>query len=352
MVWVPEGHFGRHMPFALLTGFLGSGKTSLLNALLRDPRLRDTAVAINEFGAVPLDHIFVEAPADDVIVLANGCLCCLATGDLEASLARIFRRSDEGGLPPFKRLVIETSGLADPEYVLQSVLDSPIAARFLWLDRIVTTVDALHGARQLAGHPEARKQARLADLIVLTKTDLATPEQLATVRADLAALNGGAEQVLRQQAGLGVDRIFSPLFLDEEEQPSLVGAWLRKDGRLAGDAHSHAHGHGHHADEATAAVATTLTADTPVDWRAFDLWLGREQRRLGERLLRVKGIVDVAGSAEPVVVHGVQSTAHVPVSLRQWPDADRRTRLVFILTGDHEGELRESWSAFLRENGG
>lgn len=360
MVWVPEGHFGRHMPFALLTGFLGSGKTSLLNDLLRDPRLRDTAVAINEFGAIPLDHIFVEAPADDVIVLANGCMCCFAGDDLEASLARIFRRSEAGDLPPFKRLIIETSGLADPEYVLQAVLDSPIASRFLWLDRIVTTVDALHGARQLAEHPEARKQARLADTIVITKTDLAGAADLAAVQAQLASLNGEARQVSRQHTGFGIDRLFSPLFLDEDEDASLLGEWVRKEAPLSGafgarpavatgkgDA---AHRHDHrHADDATHAVAIVLTADTPVAWRPFDLWLGREQRRLGDRLLRVKGMVNVAGSPEPVVVHGVQSTAHVPVSLRQWPDADRRTRIVFILTEDDEAELRRSWATFLNE---
>lgn len=351
MVWAPEGHFDRHMPFSLLTGFLGSGKTSLLNDLLRDPRLRDTAVVINEFGSVSLDHIFVEAPADDVIVLANGCMCCFATDDLEASLARIFRRSDAGDLPSFKRLVIETSGLADPEYVLQAVLDSPIAARFLWLDRIITTVDAIYGKQQLAEHPEARKQLRLADCLVVTKTDLALAADVADLRAQLSLQNRRAVQVLRGEKAVEIDQIFSSLFLEDSDSGSMIGEWvLSASGELeqarsqrGGRPHRHEHRHG---DSATHAFTTTLTADEPIDWREFHLWLGREQRRFGDRLLRVKGIVNVAGNTEPVVVHAVQETLHVPVALTRWPDSDRRTRIVFILTEDVAEELGDSWQAF------
>lgn len=340
-----ESHFDRHMPFSLLTGFLGSGKTTLLNWLLRHPSLSDTAVAINEFGAIPLDHLFVESPADDVIVLANGCMCCFATDDLEASLARIFWRSDAGELPSFKRLIIETSGLADPEFVLQSILDSPIGARFLWLDRIITTVDALHGAQQLEQHPEARKQARLADKIIITKTDLADPANLGALHDRLSSLNGPAEQLLRQDITLDIDQIFSPIFLYENEQASMIGEWVKRDSRLSG--HSQAdHDHSHH--HAPIAVSTTLTADAPINWREFHLWLVREQRKFGDRLLRVKGIVNAFGSVEPVVVHAVQSTLHVPVSLKAWPDADRRSRIVFIFTGDFSEELQESWELFLR----
>nr|WP_217895242.1 GTP-binding protein [Sphingomonas sp. CDS-1] len=333
------------MPFSLLTGFLGSGKTTLLNWLLRHPSLSDTAVAINEFGAIPLDHVFVESPTDDVIVLANGCMCCFATDDLEASLTRIFRRSDAGELPSFKRLIIETSGLADPEFVLQSILDSPIAARFLWLDRIVTTVDALHGAHQLEQHPEARKQARLADKIIITKTDLANPVSVDALQDRLSSLNGRAEQLLRQDITLDIDQIFSPIFINENEQASLIGEWVKRDSRLSASAQT---GHGHNHRHAPSAVSTTLTADVPINWREFHLWLGREQRKFGDRLLRVKGIVNAWGSAEPVVVHAVQSTLHVPVSLKAWPDADRRSRIVFIFTGDHAEKLRESWELFLQ----
>lgn len=372
MVWVPEGHFGRHMPLILLTGFLGSGKTSLLNSLLADPRLRDTAVAINEFGEVSLDHLFVEAPEDDVIVLANGCLCCFVTDDLEASLARIFQRGVEGDLPAFKRIVMETSGLADPEHVLRAVLDNPVGGRFLWLDRIITTVDALHGAEQLKDHPEARKQVQLADLLVITKTDLAEESRVADLRSQLTDANPKAHHVVGRDAAR-IDEIFSPLFLDEENHPSPISDWFQDhlgregEGRLEGaeqphhphhgsglgheNHKAHAGGHSHQADGATLASSVTLFATIPVDWRNFDLWLSREQRRLGERLLRVKGIVNVAGSAQPVIIHGVRATAHVPVSLKQWPDADRRTRLVFITSGENAEDLRHSWDAFLAEHG-
>lgn len=358
MVWAPEGHFDRHLPFVLLTGFLGSGKTTLLNWLLRHPRLGDTAVAINEFGAIPLDHNFIEAAAEDVIVLANGCMCCFAGDDLEQSLVRIFKRRDDGALPDFKRLIIETSGLADPEFVLQAVLDSPIGARFLWLDRIVTTVDALYGARQLDEHREALKQVRLADKLVITKSDLVDASQLHALQASLGSINGRAEQLLTNDPALDVDQLFSDLFLEAADRPSLLGAWVSGEARLAGapsgagasladrpasSGHAHAHGPGH----APGARAVALTSDAPVDWRQFHLWLGREQRRLGERLLRVKGIVNVDGSAEPVVIHAVQSTLHVPVSLKAWPDADRRTRMVFILSRGTDDRLQESWDLFL-----
>lgn len=348
MVWAPEGHFDRHLPFSLLTGFLGSGKTTLLNRLLCDPLLSDTAVAINEFGAVPLDHNFVDASPDDVIVLANGCMCCFAGDDLGAALARIFRRSEQSELPRFKRLIIETSGLADPEFVLQAILDNPLGGRFLWLDQVVTTVDAVHGQRQLERHREARKQAFLADRLIITKADLAEEKDVRALQETLRAINGRAVQWLREDPTLAIDRIFSPFFLNEGQYPSMLGEWsrgVRPTPAACDNKGAHAHHHPHTAEAATA----TLIADAPLDWRQLHLWLGRMQRAFGETLLRVKGIVNVEGSAEPVVVHAVQSTLHVPVTLRAWPDADRRTRIVFIFTGDFAETLQAHWATFLSE---
>jgi G3E family GTPase len=355
MVWAPESHFGRHIPFSLLTGFLGSGKTTLLNWMLRDPSLADTAIAVNEFGAIPLDHAFIESATDDVIVLPNGCMCCLATDDLEASLASIFARRLCDGLPEFRRLLIETSGLADPEIVLRSILESPVTSRFLWLDRVVATVDAIYGLEQLARHAEAYKQAMLADVIVITKSDLVDPGHLQALQAELARINPRAPRHLRQDPGLTVGSIVSEAFLDDGGSASLVGTWVQRDKRLSavgagcepgdaggGDAGPH-QGHRHH----PAACATTLVATAPIPWREFHLWLGRWQRELGQRLLRVKAILQVEGSADPVVIHAVQSTLHVPVSLREWPDGEQRTRIVFILSEDCTDELERSWDAFL-----
>tara|TARA_R110002096_G_scaffold8239_8_gene34597 strand:+ start:1147 stop:2223 length:1077 start_codon:yes stop_codon:yes gene_type:complete len=348
MVWAPEAHFDRHLPFALLTGFLGSGKTTLLNRLLTDPRLRDTAVAINEFGDVALDQHFVVARSEDVLVLANGCLCCFAGGDLEQSLARIFSRRDDGEIPTFKRLIIETSGVADPEYVLQAILDSPIMSRFLWLDSVVTTVDSLFGAEQIDRHAEALKQARIADRLVITKSDLASADSLRQVQARLREINPAAGQTVSVHADIEPAELFSPTFFDEDGDSSLIGEWVSQAQSQPGAGDAAAHDHATHARRHVNGIATlTLTATAPLAWRTFDLWLSRTQRRYGDKLLRVKGIINVADCAQPVVVHGVQSVSHVPVALASWPDEDRRTRLVFIFRDLDRASLEQDWQTFL-----
>lgn len=348
MVWAPEAHFERHLPFALLTGFLGSGKTTLLNRFLMDPRLRDTAVAINEFGDVALDQHFVVARSEDVLVLANGCLCCFAGGDLEQSLARIFSRRDDGEIPSFKRLIIETSGVADPEFVLQAILDSPIMSRFLWLDSVVTTVDSLFGAAQIERHAEALKQARIADRLVVTKSDLAGADALEHVQAKLREINPGAAQTVSVHADIDPGDLFSPTFFDEGGESSLIGQWVTQSRRTPAEAAPH--NHAAHAGRHVNGIATlTLTATAPLAWRTFDLWLSRTQRRYGDKLLRVKGIINVAASSQPVVVHGVQSVSHVPVALESWPDADRRTRIVFIFRDLDRASLEADWNTFLAD---
>ncbi|MGQ7937541.1 CobW family GTP-binding protein [Paraburkholderia sp. D1E] len=367
MVWVPEGHFDRHLPLGLLTGFLGSGKTTLLNQLLRDPRMADTAIAINEFGDVGLDQHFVEGQDDDVILLANGCMCCLAGEQIEQSLARIFRRSATGELPQFKRLLIETSGLADPEYVLQSILDNPVMSRFLWLDSIVTTVDSLFGLQQIDQHHEAAKQARLADKLVITKADMVDADALTELRDTLGALNPRAAQITKTDDEVDLSTLFSATFFDEREDVSLLGNWAesflasRGDSRHAyTDTHAHAHGqacthackaawHGYKSERsrhARHASTVTLTADFPLEWHSFVLWLGSEQRRYGDRLLRVKGILNVTGTADPVVIHAIQSVLHAPVSLKKWPQGRIQSNVVFILDG-HDHDLHGSWAAHL-----
>lgn len=361
MVWVPEGHFDRHLPLGLLTGFLGSGKTTLLNQLLRDPRMADTAIAINEFGDIGLDQHFIEGRDDDVILLANGCMCCLGGEQILQSLARIFRRSASGELPPFKRLVIETSGLADPEFVLQSVLDNPVMSRFLWLDSIVTTIDSLFGLQQIGQHHEASKQARLADKFVITKADMAGEAVVSEVCDTLRAINPRAAQIVKADDEVDLTALFSATFFDERQDVSLVGAWAASVvSERGGGHHAHAEGetctrsckevwHGYESGQARHArhaCTVTLTADFPLDWHRFVLWLGSEQRRYGDRLLRVKGILNVTGMNDPVVVHAIQSVLHAPVSLKKWPQGIIQSNVVFILDGD-DHDLHVSWAAYL-----
>lgn len=348
MVWAPEGFFERHVPLAVLTGFLGSGKTTLLNRLLSNPRLADTAVIINEFGDIPLDHHLVASQSDEVIVLANGCICCFTPNDLvEQSLGQIFRRRKNVDVPDFKRLIIETSGLADPERLLRTLLDTQFLSRFLWLDTVVTTVDALFAFQQIERHVQVGRQIRIADSLVITKSDIADRRKQSELRAMLSEINPTARQLTSIDGVVDIDALFSATFFDELGDASLVGSWVqRQRGELTSYRNESA-GHHTHEDHVDGVDSIALMTNTPLNWREFDLWLTHVQREYGEKLLRIKGIVNVAGESRPVVVHGVQSVLHVPVALAEWPDSDRRSRIVLIFR-DMPGEIfNESWEAFL-----
>jgi G3E family GTPase len=204
------------LPVLLLTGFLGSGKTTLVNALLKDPRLADTAVAINEFGAVPLDQHLIDEGQDRTVVLANGCLCCNVAGDMEEAVMRIFSRRQAGDLPRFRRLIVEPSGLADPAPIAQAILRNPVMSRHLRLEGIATAVDALFGLSQLERHAESRKQVSLADTLVLTKTDLAEPDIVAELKAKLRALNPAATLIEARHGAVDAAALAPAGFLDPD----------------------------------------------------------------------------------------------------------------------------------------
>lgn len=322
------------LPVAILGGFLGSGKTTLLNALLRHPAMAGTAVAINEFGEVPIDQHLVEADSgagpDRTVTMANGCLCCDLSGDLEGAVMRIFARRESGALPRFARLLVEPSGLADPAPIAQALLRNPVLSRVLRLDAILVTVDAAFGAGQLARHPEARAQVALADRLLLTKTDLADPTGL---RAELSRLNPLAPITDIRHGEAEPASLFPARFLGTPGAPPPVVEWL--------DAQPHAHVHAH--TEGTSALS--LVSDTPPDWAAFDAWFRRVRIEGGERLLRAKGLIGVPGEPGPVVVQGVQHVLHPPVALPAWPAGDRRSRLVLITDGIPHAPLRAGWDA-------
>ena len=316
-----------HFPVSLITGFLGSGKTTLLNRLLRHSRMAGTAVVINEFGDVPLDQHFIEKTDGEVVVMANGCLCCSLNGDLEGIVGTLFAKREAGIIPAFERLVVETTGLADPAPIMQLLLNSPLIGRSFRLDAVVATVDAVHGMRALDEHEEAIKQAAIADRIVITKTDLADPEPLV---ARLRALNPGAALFQVVMGEIDPDLLFG------------VGeVALRDPVRWLGPiAHLHHHGR----DDVD---AFCLTSDQPLDWREFQRWLTRIKVREADRLLRVKGMVDVVGEDGPVIVHGVHHVFHPPVKLDRWPEGDRATKLVFITRGLDRAGIEAEWRAFI-----
>lgn len=330
--FLPEAMDRQRVPVALLSGFLGSGKTTLLNGVLRDPRMADTAVAINEFGAVPVDHQLIDHGVDKTIVLANGCVCCNLAGDVEDAVMRIFSRRGAGEVPRFVRLIVEPSGLADPAPLAQALMRNPAMSRVLRLDGITTTVDAVFGSMQLDKHPEAAKQAALATRLVLTKTDLAPPAATDRLRQQLGNLNPVAPVLDVRHGAIDPAELFSPHFLDPNGP---APPDLRLPLRTAAAGHD------------TVTLATVLTATAPLQWAALDQWLRGKRVGMGETLLRIKGIVNVAGSDRPVVLHGVHHVLHPPVALDRWPDEDHGTRLVLITQGVDQADVRQGWDAVL-----
>lgn len=305
-------------PVNLITGFLGSGKTTLLQRLLADPALADTAVLINEFGEVGLDHHLLERIDDTMVLLQSGCLCCTIRGELADSMKELLSKRECGVVPPFRRLVVESTGLADPFPILSTVQADPVLKHHFRLGNVITTVDAVNGLSRA----ESIKQVAVADRLVLTKTDLA-PDSAALV-AELRRLNPDAP--LLRAAGQEISA--AALFDDSVHSP------LRAFPASADAPHGQVHGF-------------ALTFEGALDWTMFGIWLTMLLHRHGAQVLRVKGMLNVAGSATPVAVHGVQHLVHPPVHMAAWPDADRRSRLVFIVDGLARESIERSLSAFL-----
>jgi G3E family GTPase len=312
-------------PVTVLTGFLGSGKTTLLNRWLRDPRFADTAVLVNEWGDVAIDHALVRESSERVVVLAGGCICCRVAGDAVRALRELHFQRVEGTIPDYRRVVIETSGLADPVPLLATLVEMPMMAARHALAGVVTTVDGQHGERALAAHPEAVKQAAMADRLVLTKSDLASVGELDALDERLRAINPGARR-LRSANG--------------ELDPALVldAGLFRGDARMPDAAGWLAAGAYRHAGAATAAhtsgvVSFVWEREEPSPWPDVETALETLIDLRGDRILRMKGLVNVAGEAGPRAIHAVQHTLYPPARLAAWPDEDHRTRIVFIGRG-------------------
>jgi G3E family GTPase len=317
-------------PVTLITGFLGSGKTTLLQRLLLDPALSDTAVLINEFGEIGLDHHLLERVDETMVMLQSGCVCCTIRGDLSSAIKDLHSRRERGLLPSFRRLVIESTGLADPFPILSTVRSDPVLRHHFSLGNVITTVDAVNGARQLDAQPESVKQVAAADRLVLTKADLTTAEAADRMTRRLRQINPhaplwerGAEDDLDAAALLSGDDV------ERWDPPACRG-----DGS---DQH-----HRHADDIGTLA----LSLSEPVDWTRFGIWLTMLLHRHGNELLRVKGILNVADAATPVAVHAMQHLVHPPRHLSAWPDGDRRSRLVFIARGLNPALIERSFRAF------
>ena len=330
------------IPVSLLTGFLGSGKTTLLNRLLQHPDMSETAVLINEFGEIGLDHLLVEAIDEDIVVLNDGCLCCSVRGDLVRAMRELFIKRVKGEVPKFGRVLIETTGLADPAPVIHTLMTEPVIAERYQLDGVITTVDAVNGESQLDRHQESVKQAAVADRIVLAKCDLADEATIAKLESGLNRLNPGAPIIRVENGEIEPGELFDAGLYNPETKTLNVQRWLRDEAYLEHDAHDHGHDHhhehGHDHDHDALDVnrhdshigSFCLVYDEPIHWPAFVAWIQHLIANHGEDLLRIKGIVNLVGEDAPVVIHGVQHLFHNPLRLEAWPDQDRRSRIVFI----------------------
>lgn len=338
------------LPVALITGFLGSGKTTLLNRVLGDSRMARSLVLVNEFGEVGLDHLFMEQVGGDMVLLQSGCVCCTIQGDLDRTLRDIAKRRAAAETPPFDRVLLETTGLADPAPILQLLLNHPMISHDYRLDGVVTTVDAVNGARQLDEHAEAVKQAAVADRLLISKTDLADIAASAQLRARLEELNPGAALYEIVQGDIDPALLFDSGPFDPAGKGDKVQAWLNAE---AHDQTHHHDGHEHHHHDRSRhnehIGSFCLTFEEPLDWDFFNRWLMAVRASWGDRLLRVKGVLNVVGESQPLVIHGVHRTFHPPTLLARWPDTDRRSRLVFITRDLDRASVEASWKQMMEE---
>ena len=363
------------IPVTILTGFLGAGKSTLLNRILKDPAMKDAAVIINEFGDVGIDHLLVESSGDAIIELSDGCLCCTVRGELVDTLANLMDAIQTGRVKKVNRVVIETTGLADPAPVMQAIMGNPIIAENFDLDGVVTIVDAVNGLQTLDNHEEAVKQAAVADRLILSKQTMASPDVLDRLRARLHALNPRATLMDADDATTGTAATLVNGIYDPATKSADVSRWLH-DEHAHEAHHNHDHGHDHHHDHGhdhghhhghhhhhaqddqnphdvnrhDASIRSfSIVEDKPIDPMALDMFVDLLRSAHGEKLLRMKAIVLMSDRPDrPLVLHGVQSIFHPPSRLPAWPNPDdRRTRMVLITKDLPEAFVKDLFDAFL-----
>lgn len=314
------------IPVTLVTGFLGSGKTTLLANILRRPEFERTAVLINEFGEVPLDQALIDRTDGHVVVMSGGCLCCAITGDVVATLLDLHERR---AALPFDRVIIETSGLADPGPILAPLVQAPELVELFRVDGVVAVVDALQGARELGRQRVSARQVAMADRIVLSKSDIAAPHAVEKLKTLLAELNPWAPLIVANHGAVEPGWLFGHF----PPPPQLDHAPHHGNG--------HHHGHEHHRIR-----SFCLWLDRPIHGEAFAQAVTALQEEHGEKVLRIKGLLALDGESRPAAIHGVQHFLHPPAALGAWPDADRRSRVVFILDGLEEAAVRPFFASF------
>jgi G3E family GTPase len=343
----------------VLTGYLGSGKTTLLKALLKHPEMAGTAIIVNEFGEVGIDDALIETAKEETVLLPSGCVCCTVRGDLVQALLKLHKAALWGEIPPIERVAIETTGLADPAPIAHTLINERDLFRLFRLDAVVTTVDAQHGLGQLEAAYEPAKQIAVADRLVLTKTDLAETSAIDELKARIRALNPAAPILTSVKGAIAPGKLFGLDAYEIRGERADVERWIAADsyhGQDCADEHcAHPdHHHHHHQHDSGAAgghlhgvSSFCLTFDEPLDAKKLEFAIELLRSTHGDRLLRVKGLLDIAGTPQPFVIHGVQHVFYPVETLERWPSEDHRSRIVFITRDLSEAKVREVFAPLL-----
>jgi len=330
------------IPITVLTGFLGSGKTTLLNTLLRQAGMKDTAVIINEIGETGLDHILARSVedtyiADNTVLLGSGCLCCILRTELADALRDLFFKRTLLAIPTFDRLIIETTGLADPGPILANLLNADVIRDHYRLDAVAVTVDSVHGLQQLETHAEARKQAAVADVLLLTKSDLAEDAAVTQLSARLQALNPGAAQYRIRQGCIDAACIVGVGLFDQHSALAQPQRWLRAPTTPRTAVQGR-----HQAVHDDTISTCTIELPAPPAWARLEPRLQALCKAHGAHLLRLKGIIYASDQASPMAVHAVQHTLYPPTFLEGWHEPHAVSRLVLIGQSLDPAEIRQA----------
>ena len=314
------------IPVTVITGFLGSGKTTLLSSILKKKEMQKTAVIINEFGEIGLDHALIEHTDENIVELQSGCICCTIQGDLNKTLIDLFDKMMNGKVSSFNRVLIETTGLANPVPIIHTLMSSIELIRIYSLDGVITVVDSVNGEKTLDLHEESLKQLALAEKIILSKTDIVDKDEINSLIYRIKEINPVSQIVFSKFGNIPLEEIFGLGAYDPYKKSADVKKWLAAE-KYKDKKHHHHHDVNRHNENIR---AFSMMSENPVNMIAFSFFRDMITAALGANLLRMKGIINIAGEERPAVIHGVQHIFHPVQWLETWPDNDRRTKLVFI----------------------